>query len=115
MRICQTPVTHMLSSRPADDLGPILRPDSDVCGAPSALSLPLGLLTVAILHGNNLRDMADGTRAGFRTTASTLGPRGSAIYYLALLAAAYATTLAAIVLGWLSWLGLLVGLTVPFA
>jgi 1,4-dihydroxy-2-naphthoate octaprenyltransferase len=82
---------------------------------PLLLSVPLGLLTVAILHGNNLRDMADDTRAGFRTTASALGPRGSAIYYLALLAAAYAATLAAIALGWLSWWGLLVGLTVPLA
>jgi len=82
---------------------------------PVLLSVPLGLLTVAILHGNNLRDMADDARLGFKTVAALLGFRGSGIYYASLVAGAYAFTVLAVALGRLSPWGLLVFLTAPLA
>lgn len=51
---------------------------------PEALwaSIPLGLLIVAILHANNMRDLQEDTRAGFSTLAGVLGPgRAKALYY----------------------------------
>lgn len=48
--------------------------------------LPTGMLTVAILHANNLRDIATDTRAGIRTLASVLGQKNSIrLYQLELL------------------------------
>ena len=82
---------------------------------PVLLSIPLGLLTIAILHGNNFRDIMDDSRAGFRTIASLLGFRGSGIYYLGLVVAAYGVTVVAIGVGWLPLWGLLVFLTAYLA
>ena len=49
-------------------------------------SIPAGLLIVAILHGNNVRDMATDGASGIRTIAHLLGLRGSRIYYTLLIA-----------------------------
>lgn len=47
------------------------------------LSVPVGLITVAILHANNTRDMATDKRAGISTFAMELGKNTSRrIYYL---------------------------------
>lgn len=44
--------------------------------------LPLGLLTVSILHANNTRDMANDSRAGLSTLSAMLGLGGSKTVYL---------------------------------
>lgn len=82
---------------------------------PLLLSVPLGLLTTAILHGNNMRDLADDARAGFRTIAGVLGLRGSSLYYCALVLMAYGITAVAVGRGWLPVWSLLAFLTVPLA
>ncbi|KXB97814.1 MAG: hypothetical protein AA908_05270 [Chlorobi bacterium NICIL-2] len=82
---------------------------------PVWLSIPIGLLTIAILHGNNYRDIAEDRTAGYHTVASLLGPRGSAYYYVALLAGAYLSVLLFIWLGWLPLWALVVLLTLPLA
>lgn len=41
--------------------------------------LPTGILTVAILHANNLRDIPTDRRAGIRTLASVLGERKATV------------------------------------
>ncbi len=51
--------------------------------------LPAAFLVMAILHGNNLRDTQSDEAARIKTLALTLGARVSAIFYVALLAAAY--------------------------
>ncbi|GBD12001.1 1,4-dihydroxy-2-naphthoate octaprenyltransferase [bacterium HR23] len=82
---------------------------------PVVLSLPLGFLTTAILHGNNFRDVRDDKQAGFTTVAGFLGFRGAGYYYLALVVAAYGAIAIAIAVGLLPWWGALTFLTVPLA
>lgn len=45
------------------------------------LSVPVGLITVSILHANNTRDTLTDTRAGIRTLAMTIGTRASVLLY----------------------------------
>lgn len=46
------------------------------------LSLPIGLITVGILHSNNMRDTEDDKRANIKTFAMLIGKRASLyIYY----------------------------------
>jgi len=79
------------------------------------LAVPFGLLTIAILHGNNFRDIEEDSRAGYKTIAGLLGPRGSSLYYLLLVVGAYAFTILFVALGWLPIWSLLILLTVPYA
>jgi len=58
-------------------------------GAAAAASIGPGLLITAILVVNNLRDIETDARAGKRTLAVRLGPRGALAEYLLLLAAPY--------------------------
>jgi 1,4-dihydroxy-2-naphthoate octaprenyltransferase len=60
------------------------------------VSAPMGLLTVAILIVNNLRDIATDASAGKRTLAVRLGPTGTRVeYFVCVLAAYLIVTLAA--------------------
>ncbi len=45
------------------------------------IAIPVGLLVMSILHGNNLRDLRDDRRSGFVTIAMLLGSRGSRLWY----------------------------------
>lgn len=83
--------------------------------APVLLSFPLGFLTIAILHGNNFRDVRDDKQAGFTTVAGLLGFRGAGYYYLALVVATYGAIALAIGVGLLPWWGVLTFLTIPLA
>ncbi len=59
--------------------------------APEALaaSFPVGCLATAILVVNNVRDLETDARAGKRTLAVRLGPRGARLEYAALVLLAY--------------------------
>ena len=63
------------------------------------LSCGVGLLSVAILVANNLRDIPGDTEAGKHTLAVRLGDAGTRRLYLACLTAAYASAVVAGVLG----------------
>lgn len=76
-----------------------------VCGAVYAISerlpaaawwaaAPIGLLAVAILVANNVRDIAGDAAAGRRTLAVRLGDRGSRALYRGVVAAAFAVVAA---------------------
>lgn len=80
---------------------------------PVWLSIPIGLLTIAILHGNNYRDIAEDRAAGYTTIAGLLGPRGSAYYYVALLVGAYGAVVGLIAAGLLPLWAVGVLLTLP--
>ena len=45
------------------------------------LAVPVGSITVAILHCNNLRDIRTDSRAGIRTFAMEIGPKASVLIY----------------------------------
>lgn len=47
------------------------------------LSVPVGLITVAILHANNTRDTSTDSRANIRTLAMDIGPGVSRVIYYA--------------------------------
>ncbi len=53
------------------------------------LSVPIGLLTAAILHGNEWRDIREDTRAGISTLSARIGRRWAHYGYVALVLGAY--------------------------
>jgi 1,4-dihydroxy-2-naphthoate octaprenyltransferase len=61
--------------------------------APQAfvLSVPVGLLVAAILHGNEWRDISEDTRAGIVTLSSRIGREWAHYSYVALVLGAYIT------------------------
>jgi 1,4-dihydroxy-2-naphthoate octaprenyltransferase len=67
-----------------------------------AAAVPIGLLSVALLVVNNLRDVAGDAAVGKRTLAVVVGERGTRVGYAALLAVAFLVVLA-------------IGLTRPWA
>jgi 1,4-dihydroxy-2-naphthoate octaprenyltransferase len=77
------------------------------------IALPNALLVTAILHVNNVRDIDRDVRAGKRTLAMHLGPRRSAIGYVALIAAAYLCIILIVALASPLWPLLTVAVTLP--
>ncbi|MFP5371689.1 MAG: 1,4-dihydroxy-2-naphthoate octaprenyltransferase, partial [Actinomycetes bacterium] len=59
-----------------------------------AVAVPVGLLSVALLVVNNLRDIEGDAVAGKRTLAVLLGPRATRLLYVGLLLGAFAVVLA---------------------
>lgn len=68
-----------------------------------ALSVPVGLLSSAILVVNNVRDIDTDRRAGKRTLAVLLGRERARVLFAAMLALAYVVAVAIPLLGGLSW------------
>ncbi len=68
-----------------------------------ALSVPVGLLSSAILVVNNVRDVDTDRRAGKRTLAVQLGRSRAQVLFAAMLALAYAMAVVIPLLGGLSW------------
>ncbi|MEA5063154.1 MAG: prenyltransferase [Petrimonas sp.] len=79
------------------------------------ISMPVGLLVVAILHANNTRDMLQDKEAGIKTQAMNLGLEGSQIVYQTLLLAAYLVVTVAVMMHFLHPLVFLVLITFPVA
>ncbi|MFB3738553.1 MAG: 1,4-dihydroxy-2-naphthoate polyprenyltransferase [Candidatus Velamenicoccus archaeovorus] len=62
-------------------------------------SMPMGLLIVAILEANNLRDIPTDAATGKRTLAVRLGDRATRILYRAEVVAAYVAVVAGVLVG----------------
>lgn len=82
---------------------------------PFLLSLPIGLLSAAILVVNNVRDIDTDRRAGKRTLAVRLGRERTRDLYTAMIAASYLLLPIALLLGEGPALGLLGLLSAPLA
>jgi 1,4-dihydroxy-2-naphthoate octaprenyltransferase len=80
-----------------------------------AAAVPVGALVTAILVVNNLRDIDSDRRAGKRTLAVRIGPRGTIAEYLALIVLAYAIPAALVLGGAVAPAGLLPVLSLPIA
>ncbi|MFT7578765.1 MAG: 1,4-dihydroxy-2-naphthoate octaprenyltransferase [Myxococcota bacterium] len=78
-------------------------------------SIPVGLLTTAILVVNNLRDRHSDKLTGKRTLAVRYGARASRVQYGLLLALSYAAVAVAVALGSAPAAWLIVGATAPVA
>jgi 1,4-dihydroxy-2-naphthoate octaprenyltransferase len=78
------------------------------------LSVPVGLLVAAILHGNEWRDISEDTRAGIVTLSSRVGRDWAHYGYVALVLGAYMTLGLAVALRLLPPATLLAILSLPF-
>jgi 1,4-dihydroxy-2-naphthoate octaprenyltransferase len=78
------------------------------------LSIPVGLLVAAILHGNEWRDISEDTRAGIVTLSSRLGRDIAHYGYIGLVVGAYIALGLAVVFGWLPPQVMLAVLSLPW-
>ena len=80
---------------------------------PLLVSIPIGLLVVAILHGNEWRDITDDARYGIGTLSTHIGRRWAHLGYLALVTGAYLVLGLAVLLRALPVTSLLALLSLP--
>lgn len=79
------------------------------------LALPIGLITVAILHVNNTRDIKSDREAGIRTIAMLIGRNASLKLYAFEVLLPFLLILATVFCGWLPWYSLVTFLALPKA
>jgi 1,4-dihydroxy-2-naphthoate octaprenyltransferase len=77
------------------------------------LSIPVGFLVAAILHGNEWRDIAEDSRHGFTTLSAQTGRAAAHWIYVGLVLGAYLALSLAVMAGWLPRLALLAMLSLP--
>jgi 1,4-dihydroxy-2-naphthoate octaprenyltransferase len=77
------------------------------------VSLPVGLLVTAILHGNEWRDVAEDTRHGFTTFSAQVGRDAAHWVYVMLILGAYVAVGLAVMVGALPKLALLTLFSLP--
>ena len=77
------------------------------------VSLPVGLLVTAILHGNEWRDVAEDTRHGFTTFSAQVGRDAAHWVYVMLILGAYVAVGLAVMVGALPTLALLTLFSLP--
>lgn len=65
------------------------------------VGLPVGLITVSILHSNNLRDMQTDARAEISTFAALVGPKSSVVIYVLEVLLPFVSVAVSVALGWL--------------
>jgi 1,4-dihydroxy-2-naphthoate polyprenyltransferase len=77
------------------------------------ISLPVGLLVTAILHGNEWRDVAEDSRHGFTTLSAQIGRDAAHWVYVMLVLGAYVAVGLAVMVGALPKLALLTLFSLP--
>jgi 1,4-dihydroxy-2-naphthoate octaprenyltransferase len=78
-----------------------------------AVSVPVGLLVAAILHGNEWRDIAEDARAGISTLSIRVGRRVAHIGYVSLVVGAYLALAIGVIAEAIPTYGLLAMLSLP--
>lgn len=79
------------------------------------LALPIGLITVGILHVNNTRDIESDRAAGIHTLAMLIGRKSSLKLYAFEVLFPFLLIVGTICCGWLPWTSLIVLLAAPKA
>jgi 1,4-dihydroxy-2-naphthoate octaprenyltransferase len=82
-------------------------------GQAVVVSIPVGLLVAAILHGNEWRDIADDARYGIGTVSTMLGRRAAYFGYVGMIVGAYLVLALAVMVKALPATTLLVMLSLP--
>ncbi len=82
--------------------------------APLIVSIPIGLLVTAILHGNEWRDISDDARFGIGTFSALIGRKWAHIVYISLLTGAYLVVVLGVLTHTLPETSLLAMLSLPF-
>jgi 1,4-dihydroxy-2-naphthoate octaprenyltransferase len=78
------------------------------------LSIPIGLLVAAILHGNEWRDIREDSRAGISTLSATIGQRWAHYSYVGLVLGAYMVLALSVIATVLPAWSMLAILSLPF-
>jgi 1,4-dihydroxy-2-naphthoate polyprenyltransferase len=78
------------------------------------LSIPVGLLVAAILHGNEWRDIREDSRAGISTLSARIGRKWAHSGYIALVIGAYIALALAVIAGSLPAWAMLAILSLPW-
>ncbi|HEV8401731.1 MAG TPA: prenyltransferase, partial [Candidatus Limnocylindrales bacterium] len=78
------------------------------------LSIPIGMLVAAILHGNEWRDIREDSRAGISTISARIGRRWAHYGYVGLVIGAYMVLAVAVIAAALPSWTLLAVLSLPF-
>ena len=78
-----------------------------------AISIPVGLLVAAILHGNEWRDISEDARAGATTFSVRMGRQAAHWLYISLVVGAYIALTVAVLAGLLPTWSLLAILSLP--
>lgn len=79
------------------------------------LAVPVGLITVAILHANNTRDIETDARAHIHTFSMLTGRSVAIWFYVVELLVPYLWLLGLVLGGWLAWPALTALLSLPLA
>ena len=78
------------------------------------LALPVGIITVSVLHANNTYDTNSDREAGIKTFGMLIGPKASSVLYQAYMVIPFLCVIIAVIAGWLHPLALLcLGAAVP--
>lgn len=80
---------------------------------PFLVSIPIGLLVTAILHGNEWRDIGDDARYGVGTLSALMGRKRAHFIYISLVTAAYIAVVLGVLLHALPQTSLLALLSIP--
>lgn len=79
------------------------------------ISIPTALLTTAILHANDIRDIRHDKRAGIKTLSISIGYKNAQKVYSTLIIIAYVFLIIMIIFKYISYLSLICLLTLPAA
>lgn len=79
------------------------------------ISIPTALLTTAILHANDIRDMEHDNRAGIKTLSIIIGNKNAQLVYSSLIMLAYVSLILMVIYKYFPYLSLICLLTVPAA
>jgi 1,4-dihydroxy-2-naphthoate octaprenyltransferase len=79
------------------------------------LSIPIGAISAATLHANNMRDIEHDRAAGKKTLATILGRQRSSLEYLIWIVASFLSVVLTVLLETSLWPVVLVALTIPNA
>jgi len=108
-------IAVFISFGPAMVLGAYFVQAHNFSWAPVLYALPVALLVDAILHSNNLRDIANDEAVHIKTIPILVGEKVSKRIYYGLIFGAYVLILILIVWAGLPWLSLLTFLSLPLA
>ncbi len=82
--------------------------------SPMIVSIPIGFLVTAILHGNEWRDISDDARFGIGTLSAFIGRKWAHLVYVSLVTGAYLAVVLGVLLHLLPQTSLLALLSMPF-
>ncbi len=77
------------------------------CPEALILSLPIGIITVSVLHANNTYDTVSDRDAGIKTFAMAIGLKASSILYRAYMVIPFLCVVVSVIAGWLHPLALI--------